>query len=93
MNLKTTQVVRARLIMLAAVGILLLSACSSAAVQDDQASVDAAQETTSDDSDGSNFGPTPDELNTIAVAERFGPSTAALTVTVGGQQMLSLIHI
>ena len=36
------------------------------------------------------FGPTEDELNTIAVAERFGDSTVALAVTVGGQAMLPL---
>ncbi len=34
------------------------------------------------------FGATSDELNTIAIAERFGNSTAALSVVVQGQQML-----
>ena len=40
------------------------------------------------DGAGSNLGPTSDELNTIAVVERFGPSTAALAVSVGGQRTI-----
>ncbi len=33
------------------------------------------------------LGPTQDETNTIAIVERFGPSTAALAVEVNGQRM------
>lgn len=38
--------------------------------------------------EGDAFGPTADEENTIAVAERFGPATAALSVVVEGELML-----
>lgn len=69
---------------------LIATACSSSG------GADAAQASDSDDggappispSDFADaFGPTEDELNTIAVAERFSDSTAALSVTVGGQAM------
>lgn len=38
--------------------------------------------------DGDGLGPTDDERNTIAVVERFGPATAALSVVVEGELML-----
>ena len=56
-------------------GALVLAACSS------------ASGSTGDEA-GSAFGPTSDELNTIAVTERFGPSTAALSVVVAGEQQV-----
>ena len=37
---------------------------------------------------GDAFGQTEDERNTIAVADRFGPATAALSVVVEGERML-----
>ncbi len=39
-------------------------------------------------SDDGRLGPTADEQNTIAVAARFGPSTAALSVVVNGELMV-----
>lgn len=65
-------------------GALVLSACAS---ESDAAPGENAASTIAS-IDDNNLGPTSDELNTIAVAERFGPSTAALAVRVGGQQML-----
>ncbi len=61
---------------------LALTACASA--------VDSADQTTAT---GTNLGPTADERNTIAVADRFGPSTAALSVRVGGQQMIDGVAV
>ena len=74
-----------RLLGVLATGLLILAGCSS--------TTDAAEEstgTTTNEVETANtgaLGPTQDELNTIAVSEMFGPSTAALQVTVGGQQM------
>ena len=73
-------------------GALLLSACASATTSDTSADASDGSTEVSTDID-SNLGPTSDELNTIAVAERFGPSTAALSVVVGGQQMVDGVTI
>ena len=64
--------------------VLVLAGCSSTGTADVAAPADAETDVAA----GSAFGPTEDELNTIAIAERFSPSTAALDVTVGGEQML-----
>ncbi len=86
-----------RLLTIAIALTLVAAACSSAVVEE---AVPAETTPTSPTSDGSvdtasqnfsaesNLGPTNDELNTIAVAELFGESTAALAVEVGGEQML-----
>lgn len=81
-----------RLAVLLTVLALVATACSSSG------SADAAP--TSDSDDGAAtissadlvdaLGPTEDELNTIAVVERFGDSTAALSVSVGGTLMSPL---
>ncbi len=88
-------VIKARnpLIAIFAALLLLATACSSSGEEN---AVTASSDTNSESSSISSadladaFGPTEDELNTIAVAERFGDSTAALSVTVGGQAMLPL---
>lgn len=86
-----THTCRTRFLAVALAGALLLAACSSASgevVDAPAASPGESTETVETESaDTSALGPTDDELNTIAVTERFGPSTAALSVTVGGQQM------
>ena len=61
---------------LAVVALLSLAACTS----------DSDGASTNGDSEA--IAGTDDERNTIAVAEQFGPSTAALSVQVGGQLML-----
>ena len=81
-----------------AAGALLLVACSSdtegASATDGDGSAEnstsSATPAISSADLADAFGPTEDELNTIAVAERFGDSTVALSVTVGGQAMLPL---
>jgi len=90
--------IRVKLSVLLVVIALIAAACSGSDTPDAAQSSDDAQS----DSDGGGgapitpadfvdaIGPTDDELNTIAVAERFGDSTAALSVTVGGQAMLPL---
>ena len=84
---------RKPLIAIFAALLLLATACSSSGEEN---AVTASSDTDSESSSISSadlvdaFGPTEDELNTIAVAERFGDSTAALSVTVGGQAMLPL---
>jgi len=90
--------IRVKLSVLLVVIALIAAACSGSDTADAAQSSDDAQS----DSDGGGgapitpadfvdaIGPTDDELNTIAVAERFGDSTAALSVTVGGQAMLPL---
>ena len=66
---------------------LVLAACSSSTAAADQE--DAGTEPApAPDGAGTDLGPTADELNTVAVAARFGPSTAALSVRVSGQQMI-----
>ena len=90
--------IRRRLAVLLTAFAMLAAACSGSDTADaspssDSGSADAnggaeAPITPADFADA--FGPTDDELNTIAVAERFGDSTAALSVTVGGQAMLPL---
>lgn len=65
--------------------LLFATACTSDAAPSTSAAPDDSSAAITD----SPFGPTPDELNTIAIAERFSDSTAALLVEVGGQQMLS----
>ena len=90
--------IRRRLAVLLTAFAMLAAACSGSDTADaspssDSGSADAnggagAPITPADFVDA--IGPTDDELNTIAVAERFGDSTAALSVTVGGQAMLPL---
>ena len=90
--------IRRRLAVLLTAFAMLAAACSGSDTADaspssDSGSADAnggagAPITPADFADA--FGPTEDELNTIAVAERFGDSTAALSVTVGGQTMAPL---
>ena len=77
---------------------LILSACASTtsdATDGSDGSDNSEDSEDSETSTGSNtgLGATADELNTIAVAERFGPSTAALAVSVGGQQMIDGVPI
>jgi len=93
---------RFRLLSLLLVVGLIAAACSSTDTAANGAAVaDANSESGGDSDDASTsgisaadlqgaFGPTEDELNTIAVAERFGDSTAALSVSVGGQTMAPL---
>jgi len=77
---------------------LIAAACSSATTD---ASADSPTDSATDssapaDSDSSDIvtstgeivGGTDDELNTIAIVERFAPSTAAIAVTVAGQRMV-----
>lgn len=72
----------------AAAGALIISACASTSTNGVN-EANTSDESTEVSTDlGSNLGPTDDELNTIAVTELFGPSTAALSVVVGGQQMI-----
>ena len=73
---------------------LIFSACASTTSSDAGASNDSdgSGETNSSDGD-SEIGTTTDEANTIAVAARYGPSTAALAVSVGGQQMIDGVPI
>lgn len=68
------------------IGALIFSACASSATTD-ATTGDDTESGTSTSTDG-NLGPTAGELNTIAVTQQFGPSTAALAVEVGGQMML-----
>ena len=93
--------VRGRLSVLLVVIALIAAACSGSDTADAAQSSDGTESAQSDNDGGGAapitpadfadaFGPTQDELNTIAVAERFGDSTAALSVTVGGQAMLPL---
>jgi len=93
---------RFRLLSLLLVIGLVAVACSSTDSAADGAAVADAESESQDDGDDAPtagisaadlqnaFGPTEDELNTIAVAERFGDSTAALSVSVGGQTMAPL---
>lgn len=89
MDTNTKRTIPRRWLGLIAAFALVLSACASA--------VDSAAETTDGEPEApaadTNIGPTEDELNTIAVAERFGPSTAALSVRVGGQQMIDGVAV
>ena len=68
------------------IGALIFSACASSATTD-ATTGDDTESGTSTSADG-DLGPTAGELNTIAVTQQFGPSTAALAVEVGGQMML-----
>lgn len=77
-------------IMLAAA--LILSACASSGSADDAGTAEAGDAVVVEEVNP-NIGPTSDELNTIAVTELFGPSTAALSVVVGGQQMVDGVTI
>lgn len=81
---------RYRLSALLAVIVLIAAACSSSTSTDVAQGDDAPTPSISASDLADAFGPTEDELNTIAVAERFGDSTAALSVTVGGQTMAPL---
>lgn len=81
----------ARMGVVVAGAVLMLGACSSTSTAQAEAEAAAGSDdsaVTQAVSSGEVFGPTPDELNTIAVAERFGPSTAALDVIVEGELML-----
>ena len=93
--------VRGRLSVLLVVIALIAAACSGSDTADAAQSSDGTESAQSDNDGGGGapitpadfadaLGPTEDELNTIAVAERFGDSTAALSVTVGGQTMAPL---
>ena len=88
-------VIKARnpLIAIFAALLLVATACSSSGEENAataSSDIDSASSSISSADLADAFGPTEDELNTIAVAERFGDSTAALSVTVGGQAMLPL---
>lgn len=72
-------------------------ACSSSATtaENEAESAEAGSELADTETDGdievdadSQFGLTDDEANTIAIAERFGDSTASLAVSVGGVRMI-----
>ena len=86
------KIFRRRLAVLLTAFALVAAACSgndsADAAQSSDSDGGAAPITPSDFADA--FGPTADELNTIAIAERFGDSTTALSVTVGGQTMAPL---
>jgi len=74
---------------LVSVALLALSCSPSTAVPSTSDGAQAGNSMSSDvASNVGVLGPTADELNTIAVIERYGPSTAALSVVVGGQSML-----
>ena len=68
---------------------LLATACSTDnGGSSNSTNTATAPQTINVDDLGDNIGPTDDELNTIAIAQRFSQSTAALSVTVAGTQMI-----
>ena len=85
---KTTSALARRLAGVVLTVAVLATACSSSAEPEETSSASAAVDETVAETSTNEFGPTSDEQNTIAIAERFSPSTAALAVMVGGQMML-----
>lgn len=75
------------------VAALIFSACASTTSSDGSESESSNDTETSAETDDGGLGPTSDEANTIAVAQRYGLSTAALAVSVGGQQMIDGVPI
>lgn len=75
-----------------AAGALVAAACSSTDAASTAAPADegeaAVSETAEQVESSDNIGPTSDELNTVAIAERYGPSTAALSVVLAGERLV-----